>query len=58
MVRKLFLPEMIVVYRLSSKEMDTATRVQILDEAVCISHSANTIWKGIHLTILPLAVDI
>ena len=24
------------------KKMDTVTRVQILDELVCISHSANT----------------
>ena len=28
-------------------------RFQILDEAVCISHSANTLRKGINLTILP-----
>ena len=27
------------------------TRVQILDKAVCISHSAYTIQKRIHLTI-------
>ena len=30
----------------SSKEMDTVTRVQIFDEADCISHSANTLWEG------------
>ena len=27
------------------REMDLATQVQILDEAVCISHSANTLGK-------------
>ena len=26
--------------------MDTATQIQILDKAVCISHSANTLGKG------------
>ena len=34
-----------VVKYLSPLEMDTATRVQILDEVVCISHSANTLGK-------------
>ena len=33
--------------------MDLATRVQILDEAVCISHSANILEKGMNPTILP-----
>ena len=37
--------------------MDTATRVQILDEAYCISHSTNTFGKGMNPTILPLAID-
>ena len=32
--------------------MDTITRVQTLGEAVCISHSANTIGKGMNTTIL------
>ena len=36
--------------------MDTATRVQILDEAVCISHSDNALGKGMHPTILLLAM--
>ena len=31
-------------------------RVQILDEAVYISHSANTLAVGMNLTILPLAI--
>ena len=31
--------------------MDTVTQVQILNEAVCISHRANTIKKGITPTI-------
>ena len=36
--------------------MDTATRVQILDETDCISHSTNTIGKGMNLIILPPAM--
>ena len=32
--------------------METAIRVQILDEADCISHSTNTIGKGINPIIL------
>ena len=35
--------------------MDTVTKVQILDEAVCISHSADTLGKIINLRILPLS---
>ena len=33
--------------------MDMATRVQILDETDCISHSTNTFGKGINPIILP-----
>ena len=36
--------------------MDTATRVQILDEADCISHSTNTLGKGMNPIILPPAM--
>ena len=36
--------------------MEMATRVQMLDEAVCISHSTNTLDKGMNPTILPLAM--
>ena len=36
--------------------MDTTICVQILDEAVRISHSDNTIGKGIPPTILRLAM--
>ena len=32
--------------------MDTANIVQTLDEAVCISHHANTLEKGMNPTIL------
>ena len=32
--------------------MNGATRVQILDEADCISHSANTIEKGMNPVII------
>ena len=35
--------------------MDTATRVQILDENDYISHSTNTIGKGMNPIILPPA---
>ena len=36
--------------------MNIATRVQILDEAVYISYSANDFAKGMNLTILPLTL--
>ena len=36
--------------------MDTATRVQILDETDCISHSTNILGKGMNPIILPPAV--
>ena len=36
-------------------EMDTATQVQILDETDCISHSTNTLGKGLNPIILPPA---
>ena len=45
------------VYWLSSKEMDTTTRVQILDEADCISHNTNTLGKGMNPIILPPAMS-
>ena len=38
--------------------MDLVTQVQILDEAVWISHSANTLGKGMNLTIFPSAMSI
>ena len=37
-------------------EMDTATRVQILDETDDISHSTNTLQKGMNLITLPPAL--
>ena len=37
-------------------EMDTATRVQILDLTDCISHSTNTLGEGINPIILPPAM--
>ena len=43
--------------QLSSLEIDTATRIQILDEAVCISDSTNTLEKGMNSTILPTALE-
>ena len=41
---------MLVEYHLSVQEMDMATQVQILAEAVYISHSANILGKGMHPT--------
>ena len=40
--------EVPVVQWLSSQGMDTATRVQILDLTDCISHSTNTLGKGMN----------
>ena len=37
-------------------KMDTATQVQILDETDCISHSTNTLGKGMNTIILPPAM--
>ena len=37
-------------------EMDTATRVQILDVTDCLSHSTNTLGKGMNPIILPPAM--
>ena len=37
--------------RLSSPEMDTATWVQILEEAVCISLRVNTLEKDLNPTV-------
>ena len=36
--------------------MDTVTRVQILDETECISHSTNILGKGMNPIILPPAM--
>ena len=36
--------------------MDTATRVQILNKTDCISHSTNTLGKGMNPIILPPAM--
>ena len=36
--------------------MDTATRVQILDETDCISHNTNTLGKGMNPIILSPAM--
>ena len=38
-------------------EMDTETRVRILDETGCISHSTYTLGKGMNPIILPPAID-
>ena len=42
---------MVIVVR-----MDSATRVQILDETDSISHSINTLGKGMNPIILPVAM--
>ena len=38
------------------KFMETVTRVQILDLTDCISHSTNTLGKGMNPIILPPAM--
>ena len=38
-------------------EKDTATQVQILDAADCISHNTNTLGNGMNPIILPSAMD-
>ena len=38
------------------RELDTATRVQIMDETDFISHSTNTLGKGMNPIILPPAM--
>ena len=45
-----------IYFKVSSLEMDTATRVQIQDETDCISHSTNTLGKGMNPIILPPAM--
>ena len=45
-----------MMQRLSSQEMDTVTRVQILDEIVCISLKAHTLGKGMNPIILHSAM--
>ena len=40
----------------SSLEMDTMTQVQILAKTNCISHSTNTLGKGMNPSILPSAM--
>ena len=43
-------------HRKTASDMDTATRVQILDLTDCISHSTNSLGKGMNPNILPLAM--
>ena len=45
--------QLLVVPQLVSQEMDLVTQIQILDKAVYIAHNANTLEKGMNLTILP-----
>ena len=44
------------IMNMQAHKMDTATRVQILDENDCISHSTNTLEKGMNSIILPPAM--
>ena len=52
-----FFVEVLMVKQLLLLEMDMATQVQILDKAVCISHSTDTFEKGRHPTIFPPAIS-
>ena len=38
------------------EEMDTMTRVQVLDEVVCLSHCVNTLRESMNPTTLPPAM--
>ena len=46
-------PELLSYNGVMVMEMDTAIWVQILDENDCISHSTNTLGKGMNPIILP-----
>ena len=48
---------MFVTLWVSSEEMDTTTRVQILDEMVYISYSTNILGKEMNPTIFPPFMD-
>ena len=45
-----------VVKWLSSQDMDTVIGVQFLDKTGCISHSTNSLGKGMNPIILPPAM--
>ena len=53
---KTFLSEIARGVMIIVVETDTLTRVQILDEADCISHCTNTFGKGMNPIILPPAM--
>ena len=44
------------IYIYNSQELNTTIRVQILDETDCISHSTNTLGKGMNPIIPPPAM--
>ena len=44
--------------KISTKKMDSVTRVQILDEVNSILHNVNTLGKGMNPIVLPPATDI
>ena len=45
------------MYWLTSKEVDSATQVQIMNEVACISQSTNNLEKGMNSTILSSAMN-
>ena len=47
----------VLVHERRSSGVNSVTRVQILNEAVCILHSAKTFEKGMNPTILPPFMD-
>ena len=51
-----FFPDFYHSFSISSLCMNTATRVQILNETDCISHRTNTLGKGMNPIILPPAM--
>ena len=50
------IPAKLMAQRLSPKKMDTSNRVQILDEAACVSLSANTLANSMDPIIRTLAM--
>ena len=50
---QMYTKEGIYIVTVIDVEMNTTTRVQILDENVCFSHRANTFGKGMHPIIFP-----
>ena len=49
--------DVVLVYWLPSKEMDTVTQLKTQDESACLLHSAKSLKKIMHPTFSPSATD-